>query len=175
MASGGDNSGGRKIPVPTRGQLVTRLLRDRGKAEAYASDPAKTGRLVTGGLAKAVRHRGALLRVWGDLTALFRLLGAWAKGRYTQAPWRTIVLAIGAVVYFVNPIDLIPDFIPAAGFVDDAAVLTLVFRAIRGDVEKFLTWERGQAAKPKRPKSPKAATAASPPDRDATPKGQGSP
>ncbi len=154
MASGKDSSGGRKIPLPTRGQLLTRLIRDRGKAEAYASDPTKTGHLVTTGLAKAAKHKGALARVWSDLTALFRLLAAWAKGRYTQAPWRTIVLAIGAIVYFVNPIDLIPDFIPAAGFVDDAAVLTLVFRAIRGDVEKFLLWERRQTTKTKRAKLP---------------------
>lgn len=75
------------------------------------------------------------------MLALFRLIRAWVKGEY-QVPWRTIVLAIAAIIYLVNPFDAIPDFIPVFGYVDDAAVIAFVINSIRGDLDEFLEWER---------------------------------
>jgi uncharacterized membrane protein YkvA (DUF1232 family) len=37
-------------------------------------------------------------------------------------------LIIGALVYFINPFDLVPDVIPFVGFVDDMTVIALVYR-----------------------------------------------
>jgi uncharacterized membrane protein YkvA (DUF1232 family) len=39
-------------------------------------------------------------------------------------------IAVGALVYFLNPIDLIPDNIPVVGYLDDLAVLTLAVGAL---------------------------------------------
>lgn len=39
-------------------------------------------------------------------------------------------IALGALIYFVNPLDLIPDALPAVGFLDDFAVLTIAVSAI---------------------------------------------
>ena len=41
----------------------------------------------------------------------------------------------------MNPVDLIPDFIPLAGFVDDAAVIGLVLKVIREDLVKYKNWK----------------------------------
>ena len=48
---------------------------------------------------------------------------------------------IAGVIYFVSPIDAIPDFIPVIGFMDDAFVISLVMRGVRKDVENFREWE----------------------------------
>lgn len=52
----------------------------------------------------------------------------------------------GAIIYFVTPVDLILDWIPLLGFIDDAAVVVFVIRQIRSDLDKFLEWEAGQDA-----------------------------
>jgi uncharacterized membrane protein YkvA (DUF1232 family) len=49
-----------------------------------------------------------------------------------------------AILYFVSPIDLIPDWLPLAGFVDDAAVILFVIRQLKQDIDGFLAWENAQ-------------------------------
>jgi uncharacterized membrane protein YkvA (DUF1232 family) len=75
---------------------------------------------------------------------LFRLFGAWATGRYTVKPWRSIAILIFAVIYAIDPIDLIPDYIPVIGVIDDAAVFGLFIWSLRKDILKFLAWEEAQ-------------------------------
>jgi uncharacterized membrane protein YkvA (DUF1232 family) len=60
-------------------------------------------------------------------------------------PWQTIVLAIAAVVYFVNPFDLIPDLIPVIGYLDDATIVGFVIASIGGDIANFRDWEQSHS------------------------------
>ena len=53
-----------------------------------------------------------------------------------------------AIIYFVVPIDLMPDWIPLAGFVDDAAVLVFVIAQIKSDLDKYLKWEADKEDNP---------------------------
>jgi uncharacterized membrane protein YkvA (DUF1232 family) len=50
------------------------------------------------------------------------------------------------VVYFVMPVDLIPDFIAGLGFVDDAALLARTMKSVKSDIDDFKTWEERQEA-----------------------------
>jgi len=56
-----------------------------------------------------------------------------------------MVLVTVGILYFVMPIDLIPDFIPVVGFVDDAGVIWAVVKQIKTDLDNFLAWEITQA------------------------------
>lgn len=116
-------------------------------ARDYARDRERTGYLVDEAFQKLERNKGVLAKVLTDLQSMMRLVRAWYTGEYTQAPWRTVVGAIAAVVYFVNPFDVVPDFIPGAGFVDDAVVIVFVLKAIKHDVEKFLQWDADRKAR----------------------------
>jgi uncharacterized membrane protein YkvA (DUF1232 family) len=44
-------------------------------------------------------------------------------------------------VYFVSPVDLVPDLLLGLGFADDAAVLALVFVMVRRELAGFRAWE----------------------------------
>ncbi|PJG67912.1 YkvA family protein [Acinetobacter seifertii] len=50
----------------------------------------------------------------------------WFASRHPQMPWLPKVIAVVAVAYAFSPIDLIPDFIPILGFVDDAIILPIL-------------------------------------------------
>jgi uncharacterized membrane protein YkvA (DUF1232 family) len=101
------------------------------------------GMLAAEALALVRRRPSALRGVVHDLAGLARLVRAWATGRYRAVPWRTILLAAGALVYLVNPLDAVADLLPVVGYADDAAVIAAVAAAIREDVQRFLRWEEG--------------------------------
>jgi uncharacterized membrane protein YkvA (DUF1232 family) len=92
---------------------------------------------------KAAERRIDLGEAFDDLQTLLRLIRAYAKGEYRELPKMTMVAAAAAVIYFVNPVDLIPDAIPGVGYIDDIAVLLFVVKAIQEDLHEFGEWEDG--------------------------------
>ena len=76
------------------------------------------------------------------LQVLSRLATAYATGKYRAIPWKAVMTMLAAIIYFMNPIDLIPDFIPGLGFTDDVGILVWVYTAVASEVEKFLEWEK---------------------------------
>jgi uncharacterized membrane protein YkvA (DUF1232 family) len=127
-------------PKVKKADVLKQIRETRGAAKEYAANPEKAQYLVSSARKKAQRNKNALVKIWDELMALFRLIGAWAKGKY-RPPWRTVILAIVAIIYFVNPFDLVPDFIPVFGYVDDVGVVGAILALIRGDVNHFMEWE----------------------------------
>jgi uncharacterized membrane protein YkvA (DUF1232 family) len=78
------------------------------------------------------------------LFVLGRLIKAYALGQYREVPWKTILLMVAAIIYFLNPLDLVPDLIPLTGLTDDFAVLLWVYNSASNEVDKFLLWEKSQ-------------------------------
>jgi uncharacterized membrane protein YkvA (DUF1232 family) len=87
---------------------------------------------------------GPLAELATDVKALLRLIAAYARGDYRDVPRQSMVLIVGAIVYLLTPLDVIPDFIPGVGLLDDAAVITFVLRRVRGEIEAFLEWEQAR-------------------------------
>jgi uncharacterized membrane protein YkvA (DUF1232 family) len=61
------------------------------------------------------------------------------RGRY-RLPWKTAAALAAALAYFLAPVDAIPDLIPLTGFIDDAAVLALVFGTAESDLRDYCRW-----------------------------------
>lgn len=128
---------------PTKKQIAGAIEKTKSKAEEYARDPSKAKKLLDDAVKKTKSYeinRGPLAEIWSYLTALFRLLRAYIRRDYQAIPWGSIVLVIVAIIYFVSPIDLIPDVLPG-GLIDDAAVIAFVVAQIKVDLDNFLTWE----------------------------------
>jgi len=85
--------------------------------------------------------RGPFGDTWPYFQAMLRLIRAYADGRYREVPENTLVVIVAAIVYLVNPLDVIPDALPALGYLDDATVLALALRRSRDALDDFMTWE----------------------------------
>jgi uncharacterized membrane protein YkvA (DUF1232 family) len=76
------------------------------------------------------------------LSILGRLVAAYARGSYRVVPFKTMLTIIAAVLYFLNPFDLVPDAILGIGLMDDLAVLTCVYKSAQQELTKFIQWEK---------------------------------
>ena len=76
-------------------------------------------------------NKGPIAKVWENVQAL------WAMAKDPAAAWGSKAIAIGALLYLVSPIDLVPDVIPVLGLSDDAAVIAAAIAKLASDLQKY--------------------------------------
>ena len=86
-----------------------------------------------------------LKEYYGDFKDVFNLFKDYYKGNYREVPWLVIASIGGTLLYVLSPIDLIPDFIPVFGYLDDAAVFAVCLKFIKVDLEKYRKWKESEA------------------------------
>lgn len=101
--------------------------------------------LIRDAYAHMEANAGALTAVWNDLRTTLRLLVAWARRSYREVSAASLVLLVAALLYFVTPVDVIPDTLGALGFVDDLAVIQTVVETVRDELDQFRDWEERRA------------------------------
>ncbi len=109
-----------------------RNFRSEDMAEVLSSEGRMTER---------ARKSGVLSEMADTISDFFGMVRDYASRKYTEVPIRTIAAIGGALLYFISPIDLIPDFIPVLGLTDDAAVLALCLKMCRDDVLEYRKWK----------------------------------
>jgi uncharacterized membrane protein YkvA (DUF1232 family) len=162
--AGGTSKGAQLKAAALPGRIAKVFGRSERRARKVLKDPEAVAQLAREATGKAEEHRGDLGGVFEDLQTLLRLARAYAKGDYRELPTSHIVAAVAAVIYFVSPIDAIPDVVEFAGLIDDVAVLLFVVKLIADDLDAFRAWETEQA---------KAATSKRAPRKKTAPKAAG--
>ncbi len=94
---------------------------------------------------KRFSGNGPLGKFVAELKILFSLLKDYKSGEYRAVPWGTIAAIVTTLLYVLSPVDLIPDFIPILGFVDDAAVVAACLAFIKADLNTYLEWKKANA------------------------------
>ena len=113
-------------------------------AKTYLNNTKKSNDLLDEATAKSNTNKNALEEVWDNLQLLLAMFRSWVKGEYREIPTKTIISIIAAIVYFVSPVDFIPDFIAGLGFADDAAIIGFTIKQIAEELEKFKLWKAKQ-------------------------------
>ncbi|HCA00251.1 MAG TPA: hypothetical protein DEO97_17460, partial [Pseudomonas sp.] len=67
-------------------------------------------------------------------------------GEYRAISPNALVAVVAGLLYFLSPLDAIPDWIPGLGFVDDLAVLGWVMRKWSAELDAFRAWKQTQTA-----------------------------
>jgi uncharacterized membrane protein YkvA (DUF1232 family) len=80
-----------------------------------------------------------------DLRLLQGLCLAWWRGEYRDISAQAIVAVVAALLYFVTPLDALPDWLLGVGLIDDLAVLAWVLRTWSDELTAFRTWREAQA------------------------------
>ena len=115
------------------------------KAKTIINDDEKLKKLIEDVLKKLKEissDKKTSAKLNDSLRLFIRIINAYTSKEYTYIPWKTICLIVAGLIYFIYPVDLIPDFIPVSGLIDDVALIAWIYESIQDDIEKFLEWEK---------------------------------
>lgn len=113
----------------------------KNRASKLLEDKDKIQATLKRAFDKAMQNEGPIAEVFHDLKLLLSLVKDYMSGAYREIPYGSIVAAVAAILYFVSPIDFIPDFIPVVGLIDDVFVIGFVLKKIHSDLEKYEKWK----------------------------------
>jgi len=91
-----------------------------------------------------VKGSGKLARFSSDIKLMFSMIRDYWNGNYRSVPWKTIAAVAGALLYVMNPLDMIPDLILGFGFIDDAGVVALCLKMVESDLHRYAAWKEQQ-------------------------------
>ena len=131
--------------------VIKRRFMSFGKAKkeaenVYVNSQSKSFNLLNAVLKLLLdpRVRREVGRFFGKIKLFIEMVKEYFQGNYREIPVKTIILITAALIYFVSPVDAIPDFLIGIGFVDDISVIGYVFSALNEDIESFKTWKEGK-------------------------------
>ena len=115
------------------------------KAKKIINDDEKLKKLIEDVLKKMKEissDKKTSAKLNDSLRLFIRIINAYTSKEYTYVPWKTICLIVAGLIYFIYPVDLIPDFIPVSGLIDDIALIAWIYESIQDDIDNFLEWEK---------------------------------
>ena len=130
-----------------RQRVLDFFKKSQNRATVILNDKNKAGETIQDALGKAVNNKGALEGVWSKMLLLFSIAKDYVNGDYTEIPKRSVIAIFGGLIYFLSPIDVVPDFIPVLGFIDDIFILNLVYKQVLKDLEQYKVWKDNQGMK----------------------------
>ena len=92
---------------------------------------------------KKFEHAGPLGRFLEDLQLLLAIVKDYVAGKYKRIPRWSVAAIVFALLYVLNPFDIVPDFITFVGYLDDAAVVAACLYFVEQDLKEYQEWKRG--------------------------------
>ena len=109
------------------------------KAERMLDRPDRIGKLLKQ-LERKLQEVPVLGGALACIPQMGMLVNSYLKKQYTEIQMGIVAAMISVLVYFVAPIDAIPDLIPGIGYLDDATVAAAALYLVRSDLEKYMAW-----------------------------------
>ena len=89
-----------------------------------------------------IKNASALSGLFDNIRTAYDMVSDSVTGKYQGVAKSTLALLAGGLAYLALPLDLVPDFIPVAGWVDDAAVLAWIFKRCADEFQKYKAFKR---------------------------------
>src|SRR5690606_18264070 len=93
---------------------------------------------------KSASQGNRLGKLKDDLRLLQALCLAYWRGEYRAISPKALIAVVAGLMYFLCPVDAIPDFLPLFGMIDDIAVLAWLMKVLDDELNAFRAWRKRQ-------------------------------
>ncbi|WP_245756057.1 YkvA family protein [Pontibacter chinhatensis] len=104
----------------------------------------KIGLLLTTAYNKLVdvnRPENGFLQLREVMMTFMRMVRAYMRGDYRDISRKSMLIGVAVLLYLVTPLDIIPDFIPVFGLMDDISLMAWFVDAFSKEITKYREWE----------------------------------
>ena len=122
-------------------ELFKRFSSSKTKASELMEDKEKTKKKLNEAYVKASKNKENMGSIWDQFQILLSLAKDYFNGSYKDISKNSILAIVAGMLYFLSPVDLIPDFILGFGLIDDVFILGLVIKQVSLDIQKYQKWK----------------------------------
>lgn len=130
----------------TKAQAVKEMEKRFQQADALLKDDAKMEPFLEK-LEKKVKWVPFVGDEIKNIPILIAMVRSYWKKDYTRVPTRSILAVISALIYFLSPLDVVPDFISFLGQMDDALVIATVWKYVNKDIDEYRKWKKAKSTR----------------------------
>lgn len=115
-----------------------------GKSGKLLAKPAKLSLLLTSAYGKLVNvdsNKSGFEQLKEFMLTFVRLVRHYINGEYRNVSSKSLLIGVAVLLYLVTPLDIIPDFIPVIGLLDDISLMAWFIDAFEKEITKFRQWE----------------------------------
>ncbi len=116
-------------------QKAVSVVKDKDQLKEVSLESLKKGALYKG--------KKGMNDMVVDVKTFSRLVQEVRKGEYKDISRKAVIMIVGGLLYFISPLDAVPDFLAGVGLLDDVAVIGFVAGQLKQELEKFREWETG--------------------------------
>ncbi|MCD8119733.1 MAG: DUF1232 domain-containing protein [Lachnospiraceae bacterium] len=118
-----------RVEISARTKDAEELLQDEDKMERFLQR-----------LERKLKKVPAIGDKLSNVPVLISLIRSYIRKEYDRVPYLSLISIVAALLYFLSPVDLIPDFVPGIGYIDDAFIITTVCAMMQDDVDEYKQW-----------------------------------
>jgi uncharacterized membrane protein YkvA (DUF1232 family) len=123
---------------------VNREYFEKGTSNMNDEDVKKAAKSADK-LIDKLKDSKTLSKFFDELILLTSLIKDYWKGKYRKIPYKAIAAIAFTILYVLNVVDLVPDFIPGLGLLDDATIVGLCLKLVSYDMEQYKLWKFPEA------------------------------
>ena len=122
-------------------QAQNELKKGYKKAEILLHDENKLENFL-----QKIENKLTIVPIVGNalsyIPVMISMIRSYVRKEYTEIPIGSIISMISSLIYFVSPVDIIPDFLPVVGYLDDAAVVAACIKLVKSDIDDYKQWRK---------------------------------
>lgn len=119
------------------------LQRKMPGASRVVSDPDRLKKLAKDGFS-IVKGKKKFSEVQNEITTLITMVTDSVRGSYKGLGKKNLLMIVAGLIYLINPLDIVPDFIFGIGFADDLSVLVYIISKLSEEMAKYRFWKKGE-------------------------------